>query len=158
MNADACILENQVAGLEQRLRDLRGELALFQKAKGLDEAAESERANADAARKAQGEVKAALEGLKSQKAQAVAKAKAVAPDVPALLGSTPATPFRGNPDIFGRLVEDHDRHRALLAMIDATHGKSPERKRLFKELVLEIKGHAAASASCPCNQGQQDAG
>ena len=72
------------------------------------------------------------------------QAKAVAPDVPALLGSTPATPFRGNPDIFGRLVEDHDRHRALLAMIDATHGKSPERKRLFKELVLEIKGHAAA--------------
>ena len=81
---------------------------------------------------------------KQAKAQAVAKAKAVAPDVPALLGSTPATPFRGNPDIFGRLVEDHDRHRALLAMIDATHGKSPERKRLFKELVLEIKGHAAA--------------
>ena len=81
---------------------------------------------------------------KQAKAQAVAKAKAVAPDVPALLGSTPATKFRGSPDIFGRLVEDHDRHRALLAMIDATHGKSPERKRLFKELVLEIKGHAAA--------------
>lgn len=71
--SDVAILENQVAGLEQRLRDLRGELALFQKAKGLDEAAESERANADAARKAQGEVKAALEGLKSQKAKAVDK-------------------------------------------------------------------------------------
>lgn len=54
------------------------------------------------------------------------QAKAVAPDVPALLGSTPATPFRGNPDIFGRLVEDHDRHRALLAMIDAMASRPSE--------------------------------
>ncbi len=81
---------------------------------------------------------------KAAKAAAVAKAKAVAPQVQANIGSTPATKFRGNPNIFGRLVEDHDRHRALLAMIDATTGKSPERQRLFKELVLEIKGHAAA--------------
>lgn len=73
MNADASILENQVIGLEQRLRDLRGELALFQRAKGLDEAAEAERSKADDARRAQVEVKAALEGLKGQKAQAVAK-------------------------------------------------------------------------------------
>ena len=78
------------------------------------------------------------------KSAAIAKAKAVAPGTPARIGATPATRFRGNPDIFGRLVEDHDRHRALLAMIDATEGKSPERQRLFKELVLEIKGHAAA--------------
>ena len=72
MNADASILESQVAGLDQRLRDLRGELALFQRAKGLDEAAEAERTKADAARKDQVEVKAALEALKGQKAQAVA--------------------------------------------------------------------------------------
>ena len=78
------------------------------------------------------------------KSAAIAKAKAVAPGTPARIGATPATRFRGNPDIFGRLVEDHDRHRALLAMIDAAEGKSPERQRLFKELVLEIKGHAAA--------------
>ena len=78
------------------------------------------------------------------KAAAVAKAKAVAPKVKARIGSTPATKFRGNPDIFGRLVEDHDRHRALLAMIKDTQGASADRKRLFKELVLEIKGHAAA--------------
>ncbi|MBK6613980.1 hemerythrin domain-containing protein [Ottowia sp.] len=78
------------------------------------------------------------------KSAAVAKAKALAPELPARIGATPATRFRGDPDIFGRLVEDHDRHRALLAMIDATEGKSPERQRLFKELVLEIKGHAAA--------------
>ena len=81
---------------------------------------------------------------KAAKSAAVSKAKAVAPQVAAHIGSTPATKFRGNPDIFGRLVEDHDRHRALFAMIDATVGKSPARKKLFRELVLEIKGHAAA--------------
>ena len=75
---------------------------------------------------------------------AIAKAKAVAPDVPAQIGSTPRTKFRGDPDIFGRLVEDHDHHRALLAMIDATQGASRERQKLFKELVKELKGHAAA--------------
>ena len=78
------------------------------------------------------------------KAAAVAKAKAVAPGLAVRMGSTPSTKFRGNPDIFGRLVEDHDRHRALLAMVTQTQGASPERKRLFKELVHEIKGHAAA--------------
>ena len=80
----------------------------------------------------------------SAKAAAVAKAKAVAPGVAVRMGSTPSTKFRGNPDIFGRLVEDHDRHRALLAMIAETRGDSPDRQRLFKELVLEIKSHAAA--------------
>lgn len=75
---------------------------------------------------------------------AIAKAKAVAANVPANIGSTPATRYRGNPDIFGRLVEDHDHHRALFAMIAATQGHSPERERLFVELVKEIKSHAAA--------------
>lgn len=78
------------------------------------------------------------------KADAIAKAKSLAPDLEARIGSTPKTKFRGDPDIFGRLVEDHDRHRALLAMIEATHGKSPDRERLFKELVKELKSHAAA--------------
>lgn len=78
------------------------------------------------------------------KADAIAKAKAIAPEVAANIGSTPKTRYRGNPTIFGRLVEDHDRHRALLAMIDATTGKSDDRKRLFTELTLEIKAHAAA--------------
>lgn len=78
------------------------------------------------------------------KRAAIAKAKAIAVNVPANIGSTPATRFRGDADIFGRLVEDHDRHRALLAMISATQGHSPERERLFVELVKEIKGHAAA--------------
>jgi len=78
------------------------------------------------------------------KTKAIARAKAAAPGLAANIGSTPATKFRGNPDIFGRLVEDHDRHRALIAMIQQTHGASPERKTLFLELTRELKGHAAA--------------
>lgn len=78
------------------------------------------------------------------KRAAVAKAKAIAPDLPARIGSTPKTKYRGNPDIFGRLVQDHDRHRALLAMVCETSGKSPERQQLFTELMLELKSHAAA--------------
>ncbi len=80
---------------------------------------------------------------KAQK-QAVAKARAIAPDLQANIGSTPHTKFRGNPDIFGRLVEDHDRHRALFAMLQDTEPGSPQRKRVFTELVLDIKAHAAA--------------
>ena len=78
------------------------------------------------------------------KASAVAKAKALAPDIPARLGSTPKTTCRGDPDVFGRLVEDHDRHRALLAMIEETQGASEQRQKLFEELVRELKAHAAA--------------
>lgn len=92
-----------------------------------------------------GKAKVATDAFeKASKVRAVAKAKAVAPDVTVNLGSTPLTKFRGNTDVFGRLVEDHDRHRALFAMIEATEGKSKERQKLFKELVLEIKSHAAA--------------
>lgn len=78
------------------------------------------------------------------KADAIGKAKAITPDLAARIGSTPKTKFRGDPDVFGRLVEDHDRHRALLAMIEETEGKSPDRQKLFVELVKELKSHAAA--------------
>lgn len=78
------------------------------------------------------------------KAHAIAKAKAIAPDLAARIGSTPKTSFRGDPDIFGRLVEDHDRHRALLAMIEETQGDSEDRRALFEELTRELKAHAAA--------------
>ena len=78
------------------------------------------------------------------KADAIASAKALAPDLDARIGSTPATKFRGNPDVFGRLVQDHDRHRALFAMIEATKPKSEDRPALFLELTRELKSHAAA--------------
>jgi hypothetical protein len=78
------------------------------------------------------------------KALAIAKARRIAPARAVHIGSTPATKYRGDPAIFGRLVEDHDRHRALFAMLGNTDGKSADRKRLFRELTYEIKGHAAA--------------
>ena len=46
--------------------------------------------------------------------------------------------------IFGDLVADHDRHRALLKKLAATHGESDERKALFVEFTKEAKAHAAA--------------
>jgi len=84
------------------------------------------------------------ESARQAKQTGVAKAKAVAPGVTARIGQTPKTRFRGNPDVFGRLVEDHDRHRALFAMIEASDDVSRDRRALFKELTLEVKAHAAA--------------
>lgn len=78
------------------------------------------------------------------KSESIDKARQLAPDIPARIGSTPATPYRGRDDIFGRLVDDHDRHRALFAMIGETEANSPERKLLFEELVREIRAHEAA--------------
>ncbi|WXL26571.1 hemerythrin domain-containing protein [Ectopseudomonas mendocina] len=60
------------------------------------------------------------------------------------IGSKPNTKFRGDPAIFGTLVEDHDHHRQLIAQIEETKGASETRKKLFAELTAEIKGHAAA--------------
>jgi hypothetical protein len=47
-------------------------------------------------------------------------------------------------DIFARLIEDHDKHRALLAKLGKTQGDTDERAELFEELTFELKGHAAA--------------
>lgn len=47
-------------------------------------------------------------------------------------------------DIFDVLKTDHDKHRALLAALEATTGESDERVALFEELTLELKAHAAA--------------
>lgn len=46
-------------------------------------------------------------------------------------------------DIFARLREDHDRHRALLKRLADASGDD-ERTALFEELTKELKGHAAA--------------
>jgi hypothetical protein len=78
------------------------------------------------------------------KAEALAQAKRLAPHIAARIGSTPATKFRGDPDLFGRLVADHDHHRALLAMIEETSGDSDDRRLLFAEMVAEMQAHAAA--------------
>jgi hemerythrin superfamily protein len=47
-------------------------------------------------------------------------------------------------DIFSRLKEDHDSHRALLARLERTHGDSDERRELFERFTIEVKGHASA--------------
>lgn len=47
-------------------------------------------------------------------------------------------------EIFADLIQDHERHRDLIARIEATEGESDERVALFEELTKEIKGHAAA--------------
>ncbi|WP_082336962.1 hemerythrin domain-containing protein [Porphyrobacter sp. AAP60] len=78
------------------------------------------------------------------KSAAFAQAKRLAPHLAVRIGSTPATTFRGNPDIFGRLVEDHDHHRALIAMVEETTGDSEDRRMLFAELTREMQSHAAA--------------
>ncbi|MEO5705736.1 MAG: hemerythrin domain-containing protein [Alteraurantiacibacter sp.] len=47
-------------------------------------------------------------------------------------------------DIFARLIEDHDKHRDLLARLDNLKGASDERAQLFEQFTKEVKGHAAA--------------
>lgn len=47
-------------------------------------------------------------------------------------------------DIFARLKEDHDKHRALLAQLLASGNTDEARARLFETLTKELKGHAAA--------------
>ena len=47
-------------------------------------------------------------------------------------------------DIFDRLKQDHDKHRALLDKLAQTHGETDERKQLLEEFTVEVKGHAAA--------------
>lgn len=47
-------------------------------------------------------------------------------------------------DIFARLKEDHDRHRALLDRLLETGGGGSERASLLETLTKELKGHAAA--------------
>ena len=59
-------------------------------------------------------------------------------------------------DIFARLKEDHDRHRALFSMIEARDVTFKQRDKLFRELVHEIKGHAAAEEQA--EGGAPDAG
>lgn len=47
-------------------------------------------------------------------------------------------------EIFGRLKQDHDRHREILDKLLETSGETEERESLFTELTKELKSHAAA--------------
>ena len=47
-------------------------------------------------------------------------------------------------EIFERLKQDHDKHRALLDKLLETSGDSNDREALFEELTKELKSHAAA--------------
>jgi hemerythrin superfamily protein len=47
-------------------------------------------------------------------------------------------------DIFARLKEDHDKHRALLDQVRQSDAGNGKRAVLFERLTKELKGHAAA--------------
>ena len=47
-------------------------------------------------------------------------------------------------DIFDRLVQDHDKHRALIKKIEATSGDSDERRALYDQFRTDAKAHASA--------------
>lgn len=46
--------------------------------------------------------------------------------------------------IFEALIQDHNRHRALLKRLASTDTKSGEREELFKAFRVEVSAHAAA--------------
>ncbi len=48
------------------------------------------------------------------------------------------------PDIFGRLIMDHELHRDLLDALGETQGNSEQRAELFERFTREAKSHAAA--------------
>ena len=48
------------------------------------------------------------------------------------------------PDIFGRLIMDHELHRDLIDALGETQGECEERSELFERLTKEVKSHAAA--------------
>ena len=45
-------------------------------------------------------------------------------------------------DIFERLIEDHDRHRALIDQIKETSGDSEDRRNLFEKFKVDASAHA----------------
>tara|TARA_R110000824_G_scaffold25838_7_gene89575 strand:- start:5368 stop:5988 length:621 start_codon:yes stop_codon:yes gene_type:complete len=47
-------------------------------------------------------------------------------------------------DIFTRLKQDHDRHRAMLERVADTSGDSQERREAFEQLRIDVSAHANA--------------
>ena len=46
--------------------------------------------------------------------------------------------------IFDRLIQDHDKHRKLIAAIEQTSGDTPDRRDLFETFKIDSKAHAAS--------------
>ena len=46
-------------------------------------------------------------------------------------------------DIFDRLIQDHDKHRDLIARIGETQGDSEDRRTLFEAFKVDANAHAA---------------
>ncbi len=46
--------------------------------------------------------------------------------------------------IFDKLIEDHNRHRDLLAQIAETKGDSEDRRTLFEQFRIDVTAHASA--------------
>ena len=47
-------------------------------------------------------------------------------------------------NIFDRLIQDHDKHRKLIAAIEATSGDTEERRSLYDQFRTDSKAHASA--------------
>ena len=47
-------------------------------------------------------------------------------------------------DIFDRLKQDHERHRALLAQFFASEGTPEKQEQMFERFKIEVTAHAAA--------------
>ena len=47
-------------------------------------------------------------------------------------------------DIFERLIQDHDKHRAMIEAIEQTKGDTPERRSLYEAFKIEATAHASS--------------
>lgn len=47
-------------------------------------------------------------------------------------------------NIYERIKQDHEKHRSLMDKIADTSGDTEERRKWFRELMVDVKGHANA--------------
>ncbi|WP_309602031.1 hemerythrin domain-containing protein [Sphingomonas sp.] len=47
-------------------------------------------------------------------------------------------------DIFERLIQDHNKHRAMIEAIEQTKGDTPERRSLYEAFKIEATAHASS--------------
>jgi len=48
------------------------------------------------------------------------------------------------PDIYARIIEDHNKHRTLLAGIATSQGDFDQRRSLWEQFYYDVKAHSAA--------------